>query len=43
MCDRILVVNRGRIVGELLRNDATEERIISLIQEGHSAAKAANL
>lgn len=42
MCDRILVINRGRIVGELLRNDATEERIISLIQEGHPVAKTAN-
>lgn len=43
MCDRILVVNRGQIVGELSRNDATEEKIISLIQKGHPAVKTANI
>lgn len=42
MCDRILVINRGHIVGELSRNNATEEKIISLIQEGRPIAKTAN-
>jgi len=30
MCDRILVMSRGRIVGELSREEATEERILTL-------------
>ncbi|MFT3834157.1 MAG: hypothetical protein QM711_12670 [Micropruina sp.] len=31
MCDRIYVMNEGRIVGELSREDASQERIMSLI------------
>jgi len=42
MCDRILVINHGYIVGELFRNDATEEKIISLIQKGCPVAKSVN-
>lgn len=30
MCDRIYVMHRGRIVGELRREEATQERIIAL-------------
>ncbi|MBS3949421.1 MAG: sugar ABC transporter ATP-binding protein [Peptococcaceae bacterium] len=30
MCDRILVFHRGRISGEILRKDFTEERILTL-------------
>ena len=40
MCDRILVMNHGYIVGELYRNEATEEKIISLIQEGRPVSTA---
>ena len=31
MCDRIYVMNEGRIVGELSRADASQERIMSMI------------
>jgi putative multiple sugar transport system ATP-binding protein len=31
MCDRIYVMNEGRIVGELSKAEATQERIMSLI------------
>ena len=30
MSDRVLVMARGRVTGELSRNEATEERIMSL-------------
>ena len=30
MCDRILVMHEGRLAGELLRKDATQERIMQL-------------
>ena len=31
MCDRIYVMNEGRIVGELAKNDANQEKIMTLI------------
>jgi putative multiple sugar transport system ATP-binding protein len=31
MCDRIYVMNEGRIVGELSRGEASQERIMALI------------
>ena len=31
MCDRIYVMNEGRIVGELRRDEASQERIMALI------------
>ena len=31
MCDRIYVMNEGRIVGELAKNDASQEKIMTLI------------
>ena len=31
MCDRIFVMNEGRIVGELSREEASQERIMGLI------------
>ena len=42
MCDRIYVMNEGRIVGELSRKEATQERIMGLIIKGSikSPAKA---
>ena len=30
LCDRILVLSRGRLVGEVHRNEFNEERILSL-------------
>ncbi len=39
MCDRIYVMNEGRIVGELPRAEASQERIMGLILKG--AEKAA--
>ncbi|NEX46281.1 multiple monosaccharide ABC transporter ATP-binding protein [Pseudotabrizicola algicola] len=39
MCDRIYVMNEGRIVGELSRDEASQERIMALIL--NSAGKAA--
>ncbi len=39
MCDRIYVMNEGRIVGELSRGEASQERIMALIlQSGGKAA-----
>jgi putative multiple sugar transport system ATP-binding protein len=31
MCDRIYVMNEGRLVGELSREEASQERIMALI------------
>jgi putative multiple sugar transport system ATP-binding protein len=31
MCDRIYVMNEGRIVGELSREEASQERIMAMI------------
>lgn len=38
MCDRIYVMNEGRLVGELDRNQATQERIMALILQGEGRA-----
>jgi len=37
MCDRIYVMNRGKIVGELSAQDATQERIMHFIMESNKA------
>ncbi|MFA9232017.1 MAG: multiple monosaccharide ABC transporter ATP-binding protein [Microgenomates group bacterium] len=37
MCDRIYVMNEGRIVGELTREEASQERIMALILKGEGA------
>ena len=37
MCDRIYVMNEGRIVGELSRAEASQEKIMALILKGHDA------
>ena len=43
MSDRILVMSRGRIAGELRREDATEERILTLaVGEALSVAEASS-
>ncbi len=34
MCDRIYVMNEGAFVGQLAREDATQERIMSMIVKG---------
>jgi putative multiple sugar transport system ATP-binding protein len=39
MCDRIYVMNEGRIVGELPRAEASQERIMAMILQ--STGKAA--
>ncbi len=31
MCDRIYVMNEGRLIGEVAREDATQERIMKII------------
>ena len=43
MCDRIYVMNEGRIVGELGREEASQERIMALIVKdvGKDAGKVA--
>ena len=38
MCDRIYVMNEGRIVGELTRKDATQERIMAMILQSEGKA-----
>ena len=38
MCDRIYVMNEGRIVGELSREEASQESIMScILQSGKGA------
>jgi ribose transport system ATP-binding protein len=37
LCDRILVLSRGRLVGELRRNEFDEERILSLAYSEYMA------
>ncbi len=43
MCDRIYVMNEGRIVGELTREEASQEKIMALIvkDNGKTAGKVA--
>ena len=38
MCDRIYVMNEGRIVGELGREEASQEKIMALILKGEGKA-----
>ena len=38
MCDRIYVMNEGRIVGELSRAEASQERIMAMILKNHGKA-----
>ncbi|MDB5664409.1 multiple monosaccharide ABC transporter ATP-binding protein [Cypionkella sp.] len=38
MCDRIYVMNEGRIVGELGRDEASQEKIMALILKGEGKA-----
>ncbi len=38
MCDRIYVMNEGRLVGELSRAEASQERIMALILQGTGKA-----
>jgi putative multiple sugar transport system ATP-binding protein len=38
MCDRIYVMNEGRIVGELSRTEASQERIMALILQSEGKA-----
>jgi putative multiple sugar transport system ATP-binding protein len=38
MCDRIYVMNEGRIVGELSRDEASQERIMALILQSEGKA-----
>jgi ribose transport system ATP-binding protein len=39
LCDRILVLSRGRLVGELHRNEFDEERILSLAYSEYMTGK----
>jgi len=38
MCDRIYVMNEGRIVGELSRAEASQEKIMAMILKNHGKA-----
>ncbi|MEO8244956.1 MAG: multiple monosaccharide ABC transporter ATP-binding protein [bacterium] len=38
MCDRIYVMNEGRIVGELTRDEASQEKIMGMILKGEGKA-----
>jgi putative multiple sugar transport system ATP-binding protein len=42
MCDRIYVMNRGRIVGEINAGDATQENIMHFIMESNKAEGVAH-
>jgi len=42
MCDRIYVMNRGKIVGEIKANDATQEKIMHFIMESNRAEGVAH-
>jgi ABC-type sugar transport system ATPase subunit len=39
LSDRILVLNGGRLVGDLVRTAATHERVLSLSTEEHPSAE----
>ncbi len=39
MCDRIYVLNEGRVVGEFDQKDASQEKIMASILSTDSAAK----
>lgn len=39
MCDRIYVMNEGRIVGELSREEASQESIMSCILQSSKGAE----
>ena len=39
MCDRIYVMTEGRIVGELSRAEASQEKIMGLILKGHEQSE----
>ena len=41
MCDRIYVMNEGRIVGEMKGEDATQEKIMSCILQSSAKGEAA--
>ena len=41
MCDRIYVMNEGRIMGELTKAEASQERIMGLILKNETKAKVA--
>ena len=41
MCDLIYVMNEGRIVGELARDEADQEKIMALIVKDNGKGKAA--
>ena len=41
MCDRIYVMNEGRIVGELTRDEADQEKIMALIVKDNNRGKVA--
>ena len=34
LCDRILVLKENRFVGEILKNEASQEKIMSMIVSG---------
>jgi len=38
ICDRIYVMNEGRIVGEMLQEEATQEAIMQCIMQSHKGA-----
>lgn len=40
MCDRIYVMSEGELVGELSREEANQEKIMSLILKGHGESEA---
>ena len=39
MCDRIVVMCEGRVTGELLRGEATQEKILELAMAKQTAAE----
>ena len=40
MCDRIYVMSEGRILGELSRAEASQEKIMAMIIQGEGRAEA---
>jgi rhamnose transport system ATP-binding protein len=39
MCDRIVVMCEGRVTGELMRGEATQEKILELAMAKQTAAE----
>ena len=40
MCDRIYVMNEGRFIGELLREEVSQEKIMQIIVDDNGGSRS---